>query len=604
MPWNTPDCGENAATPVCCSVVTTDYSSTFREVLAALEPLRDRNQDAAAALDLLERDLLPRSAGGDTYLVVGIVGPNNAGKSALFNALTGRNLSPSMPTGGATRRLVGALHPDLLKKLQSEPTLTRFRVRELTNVPARQATEPTEDPTEVLVATDPALPKHVMLIDTPDFDSILDDNRLASESLLAVADLVIGVVTRHSYQNRAVVEFLESWFAHGRPWILVYNEATDRDTAGAHAGKLASDVGTPPLARFWAPHDLQVQIGNRPLMPLDLDGDERTLQDVLFDLDEITEVKARAFEAAQARLRDALGALAESLHDQSNEARAILDVAAESAGHTGVRVASSAMPSGPFAEAFRNVLDRRTNFLSRGWRQTLRQLRLGIESVPRALLGRGERNEQEDLRLEKIEGEALRTAWPAFWEDLVRDLGPEARHAARARAAAEVAVVLDRDLAGEGRAEAARASAADAIQSKPPAKIDSFRQECETLVENALDDRGFDIDIQAAADVATLVPIALAAAVIVNTAGLGSDVAAAGGGAVSTFLVEKYYHLLGRDVLVEAQRRWTEMRGAELSAILVASSLPQAAPYLRDAAAGNAELAERLRQLGRKLSPS
>ncbi|MEM8713109.1 MAG: hypothetical protein AAGG01_19345, partial [Planctomycetota bacterium] len=64
-------------------------------------------------IDLLERDLLPRTAGGHDHLVAGIVGPNNAGKSALFNALVAGQgagapptLSPSLPTGGATRRLV------------------------------------------------------------------------------------------------------------------------------------------------------------------------------------------------------------------------------------------------------------------------------------------------------------------------------------------------------------------------------------------------------------------------------------------------------------------------------------------------------------------
>ncbi len=581
--------------------MTTDFPSTFREVRAALEPLRDRDDDAAAALDLLERDLLPRSAGGDTYLVVGIVGPNNAGKSALFNALVGRDLSPSMPTGGATRRLVGALHPDLLRKLQSEPTLARFRVHELEALPARQATERSENPSEVLVATDPTLPKHVMLIDTPDFDSILDDNRLASESLLAVADLVVAVVTRHSYQNRAVVEFLEGWFAHGRPWVLVYNEAVDRGTAESHSSKLATDVGTPPLARFWAPHDLAVQTGEKSLTPIDLAGTDRTLRDLLFDLDEITEVKARAFEAAQARLRALLAELADSLRSQSSDTRTILQVAEEAARLAGVRIASTAMPSGPFAEAFRNVLDRRTNFLSRGWRQSLRQLRLGIESLPAALLGRS-RPDPEDLRLEKIEGEALRAVWPSFWEELVRDLGPEARHAARARANPRVAAILDRDLGREERAGEARKAAAQAIQDKPPEKIESFRHECENLVESALDDRGFDIDIQAAADVATLVPIALAAAVIVNTAGLGSDVAAAGGGALSTFLVEKYYHLLGRDVLVEAQRRWTEMRGAELSGLLLRAALPEAAALLRDTVDRDAALATTLSNLKGKLA--
>ncbi len=581
--------------------MTQDFSTTFREVRAALEPLRDNNADADAALDLLERDLLPRSAGGDTYLVVGIVGPNNAGKSALFNALVGRDLSPSMPTGGATRRLVGALHPDLLSKLQSEPTLARFRLREIATLPAQQATERTEDPSEVLVATDPALPKHVMLIDTPDFDSILDENRLASESLLAVADLVIAVVTRHSYQNRAVVEFLEGWFAHGRPWVLVYNEAADRDTAEAHSAKLASDVGTPPLARFWACHDLRVQTGEKPLAPTALDDSERTLQALLFDVDEITEVKVRAFEAAQARLRDLLAALSDSLRTRSRDARTIFQVAEEAAQQAGMRIASTAMPSAPFAAAFRNVLDRRTNFLSRGWRKTLRQLRLGIESVPAALFGT-RRPDKDDLRIEKIESEALRSVWPSFWEELVRDLGPEARHRARTRASVGIARVLDNDLGQDTSSTQARQAASTAIQARPPEKIESFRRECEHLVEDALDDRGFAIDIQAAADVATLVPIALAAAVIVNTAGLGSDVAAAGGGAVSTFLVEKYYHLLGRDVLVEAQRRWTEMRGAELGELLLDATLPKSSTPLRQEIEENAELAGALDNLRRKLA--
>lgn len=589
--------------PLCCAVVTFDLSSTFREVRAALEPLRDQCDEAAAALDLLERDLLPRSAGGDAYLVVGIVGPNNAGKSALFNALVGRELSPSVPTGGATRRLVGALHPTLLRELQAEPTLARFRLRELEQLPARQATERTENPSEVLVAADAAIPNHVMLIDTPDFDSILEDNRMASESLLAVADLVIAVVTRHSYQNRAVVDFLEGWFAHGRPWVLVYNEASDREVAESHSAKLSADVGTAPIARFWAPHDLQVQAGTKPLQPVELGESARTLQDLLFDLDAITEVKIRAFEAAQARLRDLLGALGETLRGRSNDARMLLAAAEEAAHQAGLGVASAAMPSGPFAEAFRNVLDRRTNFLSRGWRQTLRQVRLAIESVPAAVFGRT-RTDNDDLRLEKIEGEALRSVWPGYWEDLVRDLGPEARHAARARAPRSLAAVLDRDLGGEGRTGQARDDALAAIQAKPPAKIESFRHECEGLVENALDDRGFDIDIQAAADVATLVPIALAAAVIVNTAGLGSDVAAAGGGAVSTFLVEKYYHLLGRDVLVEAQRRWTEMRGKEIAALLLRAALPESAGVLRDAAGENARHAETVERLRATLEKS
>ncbi|MGH7785750.1 MAG: GTPase, partial [Candidatus Binatia bacterium] len=265
-----------------------DLSAALRRAREALLPARERMPAAARALDLLERDLLPRSAGGDAYLVAGIVGPNNAGKSALFNALVGRTLSPSMPTGGATRRLVGAAHPILLDQLRAEPTLARFPLRTFAaNHDGEAPLQPATDPAELLVAAEAHLPPMLMLIDTPDFDSILEDNRLASESLLAVADLVIAVVTRHSYQNKAVVRFLERWLQHGRPWMLVYNEAIDAEVASHHAAKLAADVGTPPLAAFWAAHSLDVQRGAVPLDPqqLALDGaatPPRTLRDLLF----------------------------------------------------------------------------------------------------------------------------------------------------------------------------------------------------------------------------------------------------------------------------------------------------------------------------------
>src|SRR6185295_12937583 len=125
---------------------------------------------------------------------------------------------------------------------------------------------------------------------------------------------------------------------------------------------------------------------------------------------------------------------------------------------------------------------------------------------------------------------------------------------ARHGASPELARLLDADLA-DGRRTAAREQAERAIDSEP-ADVDAFRTACESLVERAIEERGFDLDIQAAADVATLLPIAFAAAVIVHTGGIGSDVAAAGGGALSTFLIEKYAHLLGTGIMADARRRW------------------------------------------------
>jgi hypothetical protein len=580
---------------------TGDLSAALRRIRDVLEPSRERLPPAALALDLLERDLLPRTAGGDAYLVAGIVGPNNSGKSALFNRLAGRVLSPSVPTGGATRRLVGAAHPSLLAQLRAEPTLARFRLRPFTAEAGSDAPlQPAEDPAELLVAAIDELPPMLMLIDTPDFDSILDDNRVASESLLAVADLVIAIVTRHSYQNKAVVRFLERWLQHGRPWMLVYNEAVGADVARAHSAKLAADVGTAPLGTFWAPHSLAVQDGREPLDPRRLDaagaGDGPQLHALLFDLDQIAQVKARAFEAALARLRDGLDETTAALAGETVRATAVLAAAEARALAAGMRVAESAMPARPFIDAFRTVLDRRSNPLSRGWRSTLRHIRLGIESVPWRL--RGKRRPAADsgaVSLLAIEREELAKAWPSFWEEVVRDLGREARHPARQSAGSEAVALLDDDLA-DARRGAAAESATRALAGAP-ADVSEFERGCEALVEKAIAERGFDVDIQAAADLATLVPIALAAAVIVNTGGLGADIAAAGGGALSTFLIEKYAHVLGSGIMADARRQWTGVRGRQLARTLVDAALPTAAPHLRASAERDTGLVAELRQL-------
>jgi hypothetical protein len=584
-------------------------SELLRQARDAVKPLVPRSAAAKRALDLLERDLLPRSAGGETYLVVGIVGPNNAGKSALFNALVGRDLSPSAPTGGATRRLVGAAHPELLERLRAEPTLARFRLRSIGGGTATDAVKSAEDPAELLVAAEPALPASLMLIDTPDFDSILEDNRLASESLLAVADLVVAIVTKHSYQNRDVVRFLERWFDHGRPWMLVYNEATDESVARAHAAKLAADVRTPPLACFWAPHDSEIANQRKPLQPhrLRIDAPDAAqpaaterLRDILFDVEKIAEVKSRAFDAAVARCKDDLLSVATTLAADAAQARDLLAAAEQRAFDAGVRVAAAAMPAGPFIDAFRTVLDRRSNLLSRSWRSGLRQLRLRVESIPSMLRGR-DHSAADDVatNLAAIERRELTKLWAPFWEEVVRDLGREARHPARHAAIPAVVEKLDADLA-DGRSSEARERAEQALTNEP-ADFDQFGKGCETLIENAIEQRGFDFDIKALADIATVMPLALAAVVIVNTGGFGSDIAIAGGGAVSTFLVEKYSHLLGSGILSAARRRWREVRGKQLAAVLVRAVLETAAPALHESVERDDALATQLRDLAARI---
>lgn len=563
-----------------------ELAADLRLARAAVLPLVDRFERAAHIVDLLDRDLLPRCAEGAPYLVCGIVGPNNAGKSALFNALVGRDLSPSEPTGGATRRMLGVAHPDLLARLQAHTEATGFTLREVDGPRAgAEAVAPPESAADLPLVADPALPPHLLLIDTPDFDSIFPGNRRVSEALAAVADIVVAVVTRHSYQNRAVVTFFQEWLGNGRPWIIVYNEAIDVSVARSHVEKLIGDIGSQPLAAFWAPHRIEIQQGlakleveplplgagsGAPATAVGADHESGALRELLFDTAAAGAVKEVAFRASLERIRSDLDSLAGAVAGERDRIEALRRHATGVAIDAGRAIARQAMPLAPFVEAFRVVLDRRSNVVSRNWRTLVRSLRVTVESVPRWL---GWRTADELPRdaLAEAELAALRRVWPELWETMARDLGVEARSPARRQAPAHLIAALDSELGGDGSGAQERAAAA--LRGRAP-DLAGFQRICERLVDEAIDSRGFEFDMQRLADLATVAPVALAAAVIVTTGGMGADVAVAGGGAVGAFFMEKYSHLLGSGITRAARSRWAESRGDQLGAELLVSVLP------------------------------
>src|SRR4029450_12986205 len=88
-------CVHLGSSVVSCPPVTGDLPAALRRPPDTLAPVPERFPAAALAYDLLERDLLPRTAGGDAYLIVGIVGPNKPGECALFKRGGGGALLPS-----------------------------------------------------------------------------------------------------------------------------------------------------------------------------------------------------------------------------------------------------------------------------------------------------------------------------------------------------------------------------------------------------------------------------------------------------------------------------------------------------------------------------
>ncbi len=545
-------------------------------VHGAVEPL------AREAVERLEHDLLPRTAGASEYLVVGVVGPNNAGKSALFNALAGRALSPSVPTGGATRRLVGALHPALLERLASEPTLARLVLErvEPEGDGVREALELADDPARLLVVAVEEMPRDVILVDTPDFDSILTENREASEALLRVVDLALVVVTRHTYQNKDVVTFLREWLAHGRPWLLVYNESLGETITRDHAQKLSADLACEPVALFHAPFDLAIQRGESALDPAGLGGDGvaggEPLSRWLFSLGQAVELKRAALQASLAELRELLARIVRALAAARAEARAIEARARTPAQLLGEEVARDAMPMGPFLEAFRAVLDRRPSLFQRGLRGALKKTRLALERlIARLPFSRRPTVESTSTRsrLSEIEAKALVRIWPAFYEEIALALVPAgAFWRDRAAPDAALARALESDLAPQSSGSA-RERACAAL-GEDPAVLRAFQEACEELIEEELETHGGEWFFQLAVDALHLFPVVAAGIVIFKAGGLGADIVVAGAGTLSSLMAEKVSKLLGSEVAHDARERWQKLRSARLAEIAASAALP------------------------------
>ena len=592
--------------------------SVLRRCWRLLESLESgiNSPEAVRARDLLQRDLLPRTAGRRPYLVAGIVGPANAGKSALFNRLVGRALSPSDPVGGRTRRLIGAAHPELLEQLRLEPTLRRFPLEvgeDLSESSAAAAQSPV-DPAELLAVPLPELPPDLLLIDTPDFDSVVLENRDASESLLAVADLAVVVVTRHSYQNREVVRFLQGWLDRGRPWILVYNESVDPERDLENAAKLVRDLGSYPLAIYRGVLDPAAPLGEA-LTEIGADWLEREdptrsrgrwrageLGACLLELatsrsadrEDLAELKSRALAASLNHLRDALEALAAELASHADRARELLDAATACCREPGRRIAAGAMPLAPLHDAMRRAPTERSLASLRGWRRWARQAGLAWRRVAFGIAAPAESRRLPDGgALRGALREQLEKNWPDSWSMLGRELGRTGRHPARETCSVRQAEMLDRDLASLRSPKALKRAASELGMSE--SCLERFQASCDELAQAALADpaaaqMAFDLAVQARAPEIDHF--------FVRAGAFGAALCALTPDQVDPFLAAQLRALLKLPFAEHARESWARVHGDRCAEVVLDAALESTAPQLRLIQARERRVAEELRNLG------
>ncbi|MGC0142513.1 dynamin family protein [Pseudactinotalea sp. Z1732] len=166
-------------------------------------------RDRSRLLDQIDDYLLPRYADVDAPLLAVVGGSTGAGKSTLVNSLIGAPVSASGALRPTTRSPVLIHHPQDREWFAGNrvlPTLVRTHGEGTTAQPGSEDVAPGR--AALRMVTSEALPAGLALLDAPDLDSVVEQNRELAHQLLAAADLWLFVTTAHRYADAVPWELL------------------------------------------------------------------------------------------------------------------------------------------------------------------------------------------------------------------------------------------------------------------------------------------------------------------------------------------------------------------------------------------------------------
>jgi energy-coupling factor transporter ATP-binding protein EcfA2 len=159
----------------------------------------ERRAHLAEIVSQLEDYVLPRLVQVDAPLLAVVGGSTGAGKSTLVNSLVGARVSEPGVLRPTTRSPVLVHHPDDAGWFDQQRILPELE----------RTTRATADPDGLQLVASPAMPQGLALLDAPDIDSVVEQNRSLAAQLLAAADLWLFVTSAARYADQVPWGFLK-----------------------------------------------------------------------------------------------------------------------------------------------------------------------------------------------------------------------------------------------------------------------------------------------------------------------------------------------------------------------------------------------------------
>lgn len=218
-----------------------------------------------SVVDQLSDYILPRLTRLDAPLLVVVGGSTGAGKSTLVNSLVGRRVTESGVLRPTTRSPVLVLHPDDQRWFAGDRIL-----------PGLARTTGDGDAAvgnSLRMATDATVPLGLALLDAPDVDSVVTENREMADQLLAAADLWLFVTSAARYADAVPWGFLRLAVERTVTVALVLDRIAPPaiDEISAHLREMLAEEGLGDAPLFVVPESPLDEQGLIPLnavMPL------------------------------------------------------------------------------------------------------------------------------------------------------------------------------------------------------------------------------------------------------------------------------------------------------------------------------------------------
>ncbi|HEX5812705.1 MAG TPA: GTPase, partial [Pseudonocardia sp.] len=204
--------------------LTADAAETVAARLRALDRVVELGEGRLDEALLVPARELSRRAGerlrlSGAHTVVALAGATGSGKSSLFNALAGEQVS--LP--GVRRPTTGVAHAVVWDAAGAGPLLDWLEI------PRRHALEPQDDL------------RGLVLLDLPDHDSTEVAHRLEVDRLVGLVDVLVWVLDPQKYADAAIHDrYLRPLARHGDVMVVVLNQV-DR-LAPADVPDTVSDV--------------------------------------------------------------------------------------------------------------------------------------------------------------------------------------------------------------------------------------------------------------------------------------------------------------------------------------------------------------------------